>query len=159
LLGRRDVAIVEFRHRAFLLPDRMILAVRLAGFCFLNLAFADLLVDAPVLTLQAVIDLVAAGVVAFPMGFRHRSGGCGSDHRDCKCENGSFRRGTHGHSFHGSTETATKLAGPGLMQLGRCIYARFSNASFPELAAFGTKRGRLSRFAAGRVSRMQHPEE
>jgi hypothetical protein len=30
--------------------------------------------------------------------------------------------------------------------------------SFPGRAAFGTKRGRLSRFAAGCVSWMQHPE-
>jgi hypothetical protein len=40
----------------------------------------------------------------------------------------------------------------------RYISARFSTMSFPGRAAFGTKRGRLSRFAAGCVSWMQHPE-
>ncbi len=59
LLGGRDVAVVELRHRPLFLADRMILAVKLAGLPFGDFALPQLFIDPPVLVLQAVVDLGA----------------------------------------------------------------------------------------------------
>ena len=72
LLGGRDVAVVELRHRPLFLADRMILAVKLAGLAFGDFALPQLFIDPPVLVLQAVVDLGAPRVIllSFLIGSR-----------------------------------------------------------------------------------------
>jgi hypothetical protein len=99
LFARRDVTIVESRHRAFFLPDRVILAMQLDRLPPRNFTFSVFLIDSPVLIFQPVIDLVAARMIALPSGFGVRAGPGGSEHRDSDYKNGGFREMAHGISF------------------------------------------------------------
>src|SRR5262249_43195902 len=78
LLGGRDVAVVELRHRPLLLADRVVLAMQLLGLALGDFALPQLAVDAPVLILQAVVDLGAPRVVPLPLGL-----GRGACHVTC----------------------------------------------------------------------------
>ena len=79
LLGGRDVAVVELRHRPLFLADRPILAVKLAGLAFADFAFPHLVIDAPILILQTIVDLGASRVILLPLclghGVRHGDAG------------------------------------------------------------------------------------
>jgi hypothetical protein len=71
LLGGRNVAVVELRHRPLFLADRVILAVKLAGLAFRDFAFPQLAIDAPVLVLQAIVDLGAPRMIFLPLCLGH----------------------------------------------------------------------------------------
>ena len=79
LLGGRDVAVVELRHRPLFLADSPILAVKLAGLAFADFAFPHLAIDAPILILQTIVDLGASRVILLPLrlghGVRHGDAG------------------------------------------------------------------------------------
>ena len=72
LLAGRDVAVVELRHRPLFLADRPILAVKLAGLAFGYFAFPHLVIDAPILILQTIVDLSASRVILSPTVSRPR---------------------------------------------------------------------------------------
>lgn len=69
LVGAGEVPAVESRHCALLVADRAILAMQPARLLPRHLAFADFTMNAAILVLQPVIDLIAPRVVVVPSRF------------------------------------------------------------------------------------------
>ena len=95
LIGSRDMAVVEFRHRPFLVSDCSILRVQTLRLSSGYLTLSTLGIDTPVLILQTIIHLVPPRMSALPLGLsygaRHRA-------RHQYCSNGkhnSFGRVSH----------------------------------------------------------------
>jgi hypothetical protein len=66
LLGAGYVAIIGLCHGPFFLADCMVLRVKLLGLAFRDFAFADFLVNPPVLVFQPTVDFLTARMFAAP---------------------------------------------------------------------------------------------
>ena len=61
------------RHIAFLLPNLVIFIVQGVCLWLSNLALLQLVIDTLILVMQAIIDLISAGMVARPLAVGHRT--------------------------------------------------------------------------------------
>jgi hypothetical protein len=73
LLGACDVTVIGLRHRALFLTNCMVLGVELLGLAFRYFAFADFLVNAAILILQAAVDFGTARMFAVPLRLSQRA--------------------------------------------------------------------------------------
>src|SRR5580704_9574139 len=69
------MAVIERSHCTLLVTDGAILLMQPPGLPGRQLALAKLVIDAPVLVLEPIIDLIAARVVAVPRSLGERAGG------------------------------------------------------------------------------------
>ena len=82
LIGSRDVPVIEPRHRALLPADRMIFLMKLIGLLLGDLAILHFVVDPTILVRQPIVDLIATGMIAFPLRLGKRRG----HHTADRCE-------------------------------------------------------------------------
>ncbi|HEY4738841.1 MAG TPA: hypothetical protein VIH63_15745 [Xanthobacteraceae bacterium] len=73
LLAFGDMAAIDLGHVALLLANRVIFPVTVVGLLFRDLAFFQFTVDPAVLVCKPVIDLIAARVIALPLGLSKSS--------------------------------------------------------------------------------------
>ena len=90
LLAFGDVTAVQFRHIALFLANGVIFPVKLFGLLFRDLAFFQFTVDPAVLVCKPVIDLIAARVIALPLGLSKSSRYRAADERERNNESNSL---------------------------------------------------------------------
>lgn len=95
LVGARDVPVVELRHRVLLVADRVIFMMKLIGLLLRDLAFLQFIIDAAVLICEAVVNLIATRMIAFPLCLGKGGGDHATDHCKRNDQSDSFEYGSH----------------------------------------------------------------
>jgi hypothetical protein len=95
LLTLGDMAAVDFGHGTLLMAYRAVFTMKLVGLSFRDLAFLQFTIDPVVLVCKPVVDLIAARVIALPLGFGEGSRHGAADNSERKNENNGFEQSTH----------------------------------------------------------------